>query len=270
MAELRSVDLADNAPIMIWASGPDAACCYFNRGWLQFTGRALEQELGAGWLEGVHPEDSEGCMRDYLVAFEKRQPFTLEYRLRRHDGEYRWIFDVGVPRHGDDGAFHGYVGCVLDVSEQKRVETALRQSHARLRAMAANLQAVREEERTRIAREIHDQLGRALTRLKKDVGRDAGEDALGRQIDDMLHTVRRIATELRPVQPESVPHNALSERERQILCMIGGGSGPREIAAQLQVTINTVGTYRARVLRKLGMRNNAELVRYALEHKLMS
>jgi PAS domain S-box-containing protein len=193
---------------MIWASGPDAACNYFNQGWLAFTGRPLERELGAGWLEGVHPEDSAQCMADYLRAFELRVSFTLEYRLRRHDGAYRWVLDVGVPRLRADGAFDGYVGCALDISDQKRTEADLRNSQRQLRALAGRLATVREEERTHIAREIHDQLGQALTRLAMDADwiaaqpapREVTAQAAGMRalIDQLQQTVRRIAAELRP------------------------------------------------------------------------
>jgi signal transduction histidine kinase len=127
----------------------------------------------------------------------------------RHDGVYRWVLDVGTPRLGADGAFAGYVGCALDISEQKLIESDLRRSQQRLRALAAKVQSVREEERTRIAREIHDQLAQALTQLKMDAGWigthtrlpavAAQAQSMGDQIDKLQHTVRRIAAELRPV-----------------------------------------------------------------------
>jgi signal transduction histidine kinase len=147
-------------------------------------------------------------MSGYLRAFEKQIAFSLEYRLQRHDGAYRWVLDVGAPRLGADGEFAGYVGCALDISEQKLIEADLRQSQQRLRALAAKVQTVREEERTRIAREIHDQLAQALTRLKMDAGWigthavlpavAAQAQAMGEQIGQLQHTVRRIAAELRP------------------------------------------------------------------------
>ena len=90
--------MADTAPVMLWMSGGDALCTFFNRRWLEYRGRTLEEEAGNGWLEGVHAEDRQGCMDTYLASFEARREFRLEYRLRRHDGEYCWIVDAGVPR----------------------------------------------------------------------------------------------------------------------------------------------------------------------------
>jgi two-component system CheB/CheR fusion protein len=114
--------LVENSPVMIWRSGTDALCDYFNDTWLAFTGRTLEQEMGNGWAEGVHPDDLQPCVDRYLDCFHKHQGFEMEYRLRRHDGVYRWIFDRGAPFFGEDGAFHGFIGSCVDVDERRRVE----------------------------------------------------------------------------------------------------------------------------------------------------
>jgi PAS domain S-box-containing protein len=115
--------MADTAPLMIWMSGPDKRCTYFNKSWLDFTGRPLDRELGQGWSEAVHPDDVERCLNAYVNAFDARQGFQMEYRLRRFDGEYRWLRDTGVPRFGSDGNFAGYIGSCIDVTEWKRAET---------------------------------------------------------------------------------------------------------------------------------------------------
>jgi len=100
--------------------------CIRDRGWLEFTGRSLEQELGNGWAEGVHREDFDHCLDVYASSFNARQPFTMEYRLRRRDGEYRWVLDNGTPRFASDGRFLGYIGSCLDITERKQAQERFR------------------------------------------------------------------------------------------------------------------------------------------------
>ncbi len=121
-SEARFRAMADTAPVMIWVSGPDKLCTFFNKGWLDFTGRSLEQELGNRWAEGVHREDLDLCLDVYENSFDSRQPFTMEYRLRRSDGEYRWVLDAGTPRFAPDGEFLGYIGSCIDITDRKRAE----------------------------------------------------------------------------------------------------------------------------------------------------
>jgi PAS domain S-box-containing protein len=109
--------LVEQAPIMIWRAGLDTLCDYFNERWLAFTGRTMEQETGNGWTEGVHREDFDACVATYLDSFKARRPFEMEYRLKRADGAFRWILDRGVPIFHDDGAFAGYTGSCIDITE---------------------------------------------------------------------------------------------------------------------------------------------------------
>ncbi len=118
--EQRFLMLADAAPVMIWITGPDALATYFNRAWLDFRGRTLEQERGNGWTEGVHEDDRDLCMEKYLKAFSMREPFRIQYRLKRADGEYRWMEDTGAPCPDEQGGFGGYIGAVADISDRHR------------------------------------------------------------------------------------------------------------------------------------------------------
>jgi PAS domain S-box-containing protein len=117
--------MADAAPVMIWLAGPDRWCEWVNKPWLQFTGTTLDEERGNGWTQVVHPEDLERCMGIYSTSFHARQPFVMDYRLRRHDGIYRWVLDNGVPHTSGDGRFLGYVGSCVDIHERKELEERL-------------------------------------------------------------------------------------------------------------------------------------------------
>jgi PAS domain S-box-containing protein len=121
-SEARFRDVANTAPVLIWMSRPDKLCEFVNLGWLQFTGRALEQELGNGWADGVHPEDFQRCLKIYHSSFDARKPFEMEYRLRRHDGVYRWILGKAEPRYALNGDFLGYIGSAIDITDRKGVE----------------------------------------------------------------------------------------------------------------------------------------------------
>ena len=124
--------VADAAPVLIWMAGVDKLCIFFNKPWLKFTGRSLELEIGNGWTEGVHPDDLQRCFKTYTEAFDARKAFVTQYRLRRHDGEYRWILDDGVPRHDAQGNFAGYIGSCVDVTELIHKEQALHDTKERI------------------------------------------------------------------------------------------------------------------------------------------
>lgn len=130
--EQRFRHMADSSPVLLWMAGRDSFCNFFNKTWLEFSGRTLEEELGVGWAEGVHPEDFERCMNTYMKAFSQQQPFEMEYRLRRHDGEYRWLLDRGTPRFTLEGDFAGFVGSCVDISERRHAEQLSRDLSARL------------------------------------------------------------------------------------------------------------------------------------------
>jgi PAS domain S-box-containing protein len=122
-SEERFRAMADSAPVMIWMAGTDKLRTFFNKGWLDFTGRTLEQELGNGWAQGVHAEDLDRCLQTFSQSCDARQEFTMEYRLRRRDGEYRWILDQGAPRNDVHNTFLGYIGSCIDISDRKRTES---------------------------------------------------------------------------------------------------------------------------------------------------
>jgi PAS domain S-box-containing protein len=136
-SESRFRIMADAAPVLIWVAGVDKLCTFLNKPWLDFTGRSAEQELGNGWAEGVHRDDLQKSLAVYTQAFDVRQPFVMQYRLRRNDGEYRWISDQGVPRYDEQGKFAGYIGSCVDVTELMTKDEALRQSEERMRLAAA-------------------------------------------------------------------------------------------------------------------------------------
>ncbi len=136
-SEHRFRVLADSAPVLVWMSDVDAKCDYFNKEWLTFTGRSLEHELGIGWAESIHLEDVQRYLDAYRDAFSARRVLTVEYRLRRHDGQYRWVLTNGVPRSTETGAFAGYIGSCVDISDQKEAAVALASANIRLQEQVA-------------------------------------------------------------------------------------------------------------------------------------
>jgi PAS domain S-box-containing protein len=121
-AEERFRRVAHSAPILLWMAGPDRLTSFLNQGWLDFTGRTLDEELGDGWMVGLHPEDVKRCTDTFTEAVALRIPFQLEYRLRRYDGVYRWMLDTGVPRFTEEGEYQGHIGSALDITERKHTE----------------------------------------------------------------------------------------------------------------------------------------------------
>jgi len=160
-SEARFHMVADVAPVMIWMSDPDKLGIFFNKGWLEFTGRSLEQELGEGWIDGVHAEDRAHCVDVCGSAFTHREPFTVEYRLRRNDGEYRWLLDTGTPRFESDGTFLGYIGSCIDITERRQAELDHQLQSTEL-ARVGRL-AVMGELAASLAHEVNNPLGAMVT-----------------------------------------------------------------------------------------------------------
>jgi PAS domain S-box-containing protein len=189
--------VANTAPVMIWTAGTDRLCTYFNQPWLEFTGRPLEAELGNGWAEGVHGEDLKGCLDSYTRAFDFREPFRMQYRMRRNDGEYRWLLDIGVPRFNQDGTFAGYIGSCLDITDRKHAEEALS-------GISRRLIDAQEQERTRIARELHDDINQriAMLGIKLDVFQQSFPNRGGefqRRLNELRHLAAEIGTEVQGI-----------------------------------------------------------------------
>ena len=174
-SEARFRTLADYAPVMIWVSGPDKLCTWFNRQWLEFVGRRLDQELGNGWAEGVHPDDFESCLQIYHDAFDRRATFVMQYRLRRHDGEWRWIFDIGAPHYADDGLFLGYLGSCVDITDERKSKEQL---EAALEELKLAHEDLRHTQHALIDQERLHVLGQMASGIAHDINNALGPVSL--------------------------------------------------------------------------------------------
>jgi PAS domain S-box-containing protein len=183
-SERRFRTMADTAPVLIWMSGADKRCEFFNQGWLDFTGRTLAEESGDGWTKGVHADDLQRCIDTYHAAFDARQAFEMEYRLRRHDGEFRWILDTGIARFAASGEFVGYIGTAVDVTDRRRAEETNRNlAHVSRLAMVGELTAL-------VAHEIRQPLSAILSNA------DAAELML-KSAQPPLGEIREIVADIR-------------------------------------------------------------------------
>jgi PAS domain S-box-containing protein len=220
--------VANAAPVMIWMSGPDKLCTYVNQPWQTFTGRSIHDELGNGWAEGVHAEDSEQCMETFAKAVDQREPFEMEYRLRRYDGEYRWVLDLGVPRFNANGSLAGYIGSCLDVTERKLAEEALS-------SVSRRLIEAHEEERVWIARELHDDINQRLALLAvnmEGLGQTLSGSAV-RRLQEQIKHVSEIGSEI-----QALSHRLHSSKLEYLGLTAAAASFCRELSGQLKVEID--------------------------------
>ncbi len=232
-SETRFRQMTDIAPMLVWMSGTDKLCSYFNQSWLTFTGRTLEQEMGNGWAKGVHPNDLEYCWHVYTTAFDARRSFEMEYRLRRFDGEYRWILDVGVPRFTPEGEFLGYLGSCFDIHDRRQAEDEreqLLQREQAARETAERANRVKDEFLTVLSHELRSPLNpilgwaKLLQRRKFDDAQTAQALATIERnaklqtqlIDDLLDVARILRGKLKLNQ---VPLNLASVLESAIETM---------------------------------------------------
>jgi PAS domain S-box-containing protein len=223
--------VANTAPVLIWMSGPDKLCTYFNQPWLEFTGRPIEAELGNGWAAGVYPEDLKACLDTYTHAFDSRESFKRQYRLRRHDGEYRWFSDVGVPRLNPDRSFAGYIGSCIDVTEAKLAQEALA-------GIGHRLIEAHEEERTWIARELHDDVNQRIALLAIELER-WNQQVPGSAVEfhDHIHQVReRLLDISKDIQ--SLSHRLHSSKLEYLGLVTATKSFCNELSEQQSVQID--------------------------------
>jgi PAS domain S-box-containing protein len=222
--------IANAVPVMIWMSAASKMCNYVNKAWLDFTGRPLEAELGDGWWEVVHPEDLQFALKTYTQVFDRWECFTAQYRVRRHDGEYRWIMNTGVPWFNPDGSFAGYVGSCVDVTVRKLAEEALATTGRRL------IEA-HEEERTWIARELHDDINQRLALLTVELDRwnqDAPlADEFSQQIRHVQQRIAEIAEDL-----QRLSHRLHSSKLEYLGLVAAAKSVCKEVSEENKVEVS--------------------------------
>ena len=220
--------VANTAPVMIWTAGTDRNCSYVNKTWLDFTGRPLEAELGDGWVEGVHPDDSNRCLQTYTEAFNRRESFEMHYRVRRRDGEYRWVLGYGVPRFNPDGTFAGYIGSCVDITERKHAEESLA-------TIGRRLIEAHEAERTWIGRELHDDINQRLALLAIELDRWSQHASTNELTEQVRHARARITEIAEDVQ--GLSHRLHSSKLDYLGLTTAAKSLCRELSEKTKVEI---------------------------------
>lgn len=199
-SEARFRQAIDTAHVLMWMAGPDRQFNYFNRHWLQFTGRNLQSERGSGWMNAIHEEDRRNYESTFHDAFEHRRAFRTEFRLRDAAGKYRWLLDVGSPMHDDSGTFTGYVGSCLDITDNKVAELAVA-------TVSGRLIEAQEQERSRLARELHDDINQRLALLaihleQLRLNPPNPRKELAKRIDDLQQTALEISRDVQALSHE--------------------------------------------------------------------
>jgi PAS domain S-box-containing protein len=229
--EERFQFVANAAPVTIWMTDVDSNCTYVNQGWLDFTGRSLESQLGKGWTEQIHPEDLTRSLERIEKASVQREPVQSEYRVRRHDGEYRWMLASGVPRFDTHGSFAGHIGSAIDITERKLAEGVLS-------TVSQKLIDAQEQERTRIARELHDNINQriaflaiSLESLKENLPAGAVESM--RQIVEAVEEVTDIGKDI-----QGMSHRLYSSKLDLLGLEAAAASFCKEVSNRHSVDIN--------------------------------
>jgi PAS domain S-box-containing protein len=238
--------VADIAPVMIWMSGTDKEGVFFNKGWLEFTGRTVDQEIGEGWLKGVHADDLAHCLDVCSAAFVNREPFTVEFRLRRQDGEYRWLLDTGTPRFDADGQFLGYIGSCIDIAERKQAELDHQIQNTELARVGRV--ALMGELAASLAHEVNNPLGAMVTNAsagQRLLARgQLGPDELRELLADIVsdgHRAREVIEGIRNmVRKTEASHSLVGMHDiiRDLLRIVRADAIARNISLVAEVDAN--------------------------------
>jgi PAS domain S-box-containing protein len=241
-SERRFRNLADTTPAYIWMTDRNRSLDFFNKGWLDFTGRSLEQERADGWLKSVHPDDLEHCQERVNSSVAAERPFELEYRLRRHDGEYRWVLDRGVPRYTPRGEYLGFIGSCIDVTDRNRADEADRKlRHAARLVALGQLTAVVSHEINQPLCAILSNAEAAKALLKSDIPPVAELDHILSDIcrdnaraSDVIRVIRGLTLKRTP----EIKQVDINELAREIVNLVSADAARRRVELRLELAEN--------------------------------